>query len=194
MENLIVRKLLPTDNLQQISRLIYYTDDYVFPYLFNSDIEKAERVLTKMVLGDTLYHYQNITVGFLGQEIVGLIVAKEAPVRVNFSEMVRCFIDAGEPIDERFSKTYNEYYKLLENEPEGVYIANVCVDKNYRGKGVGSEMLRQYFESETKKLYNLETVKDNKAALKLYQKHGFEIVEEYLGFTEVPCYRMVRKR
>ena len=192
-DDLIIRKLELTDNLCQVAHLIYYTDDYVFPYLYKDDINRAEDVIINMIKGDTIYNYKNITAAILDGEIVGIVVSKETPISVNLGEMVRCFIDANEPIDEHFTKTFNEYYKLFENEPEGIYIANVCVDKRYRGRGIGKRMMIEFMKELDGEVLHLEAVKDNVSALKLYQSLGFEIVYEYPGFVDVPCYRMIRK-
>ncbi len=192
-DSIIVRKLKPTDDLAQVARLIYYTDDYVFPYLYDNDLKRAESVIVNMIRGDTVYNYRNITVAMINGSVAGIIIAKETPIRVDLGAMVRCFIDANEIVGERFTKTYNEYYKLFENEPDGIYIANVCVDTQYRGQGVGKKMMTAFLKEFPNKTYHLEAVKDNIAALKLYQAVGFEIVNEYLGFTDIPCYRMIRR-
>ncbi len=191
-KRLIVRALSLEDDLIQVARLIYDTDEYIFPYLYESDLQKAERVIVKMIQRDTIYNYRNITVATLDEKIVGLIVAKETPIFVDAGEMIRCFIDSNEIVGERFTKTFNEYYKLFEDEPEGVYIANVCVDKTCRGEGIGKKLLAAFLQKNPTKTYHLETVKENIAALKVYQACGFEITKEYLGFMDVPCYRMMR--
>lgn len=185
-----VRGLLPQDDLKQVARLIYNTDKYVFPYLFDGKISVAEEVIPHMINGDTIYNRKNIVVACTGGFIAAVIVMKESPVYVNAEEMIDAFIAANSIVDERFTKVYNEYYKLLENEPEGVYIANVCVDKSYRGYGLAYEALLKTLKED--KVYNLETVKANLPALHTYLKAGFIIDYEYPGFTGVPCYRMHR--
>lgn len=191
--NLTVRRLTLDDNLSEVARLIYYTDDYVFPYLYDNDVKRSESVIINMIKGNTIYNYKNITVAILDGDIVGIVVSKETPISVDLGEMVRCFIDANEPIGERFTKTFNEYYKLFENEPAGVYIANVCVNERYRGRGVGKAMMTEFMKELNGKVLHLEAVKDNVSALRLYESLGFEIEYEYPGFTDVPCYRMIRK-
>lgn len=192
MEQLVVRKLKLTDDLAQVARLIYDTDAFIFPYLYKNDVTGAVPTLIKMVERDTIYNYRNITVAVLGKEVVGIIIAKETPIVMNEEEMKGCIV-CNEEGGKRFKKTYDEYYKLFEDEPQGVYIANVCVDKRYRGRGIAKQMLAAFLKEEPQKTYHLETVKDNPSALKLYQGLGFEIVTEYLGFVDVPCYRMIRK-
>ena len=173
----LTRKLTLKDDLTQVGRLIYLTDPYIFPYLFDSDIEAAARVFAEMVKGDTIYNVENITAAFVGDTVAGI-------------EMMDAYMRAGEIVDEKFAKVFREYYALLENEPDGIYIANVSVDPKFRRRGVADALLTAVLRQG--ELYRLETVKANGAAYGLYEKHGFVVECEYPGFTDVPCLRMVR--
>ena len=188
VDELKVRKLALTDDLQRVAGCIYDTDPYIFPYLYDGNEELGKEVIINMVKGDTVYNYRNIWVAELDGEIAGIIVALRAPFKVDMAQMLKAFIDAGAVVDERFAKTYKEYYKLMENEPDGIYIANVCVDRSFRGRGIAKKMLEEFLSPD--ETYNLETVKANESAFRLYTGAGFEIECEYLGFTDVPCYRM----
>lgn len=187
-----IRKLNANDDLKQVADLIYYTDDYIFPYLFNGDVTAAEKVLRNMILGDTIYSMRDIYVAECGGKIAGIVILKTVPLRINAQNMIKCFLDAGQPVGERFAKVYNEYYKLLEDEQPDVYVANVCVDKTYRGMGIAKKLLDGVLRDDL--TYHLECVKANQAGLKLYEKAGFEIDCEYPGFTQVPCYRMTKSK
>lgn len=191
-DRIVIRKLNPKDNFDRVAQLIYYTDDYVFPYLYDNDIEKATAVIGKMIASDTIYNYKNVTVAVLDGQIIGIVVALQKPFSVNMGEMVSCFLTAGAVIDERFSKVFNEYYNLIDGKSDGVYIANVCVNRNYRNMGVAGRLLDYVLRNDCE--YELETVKANEAAYKLYTAHGFEVEYEYPGFTGIPCYKMNRKK
>lgn len=186
--NLVVRKMALTDDLRAVAGCIYDTDPYIFPYLYDGNEELGKDVVINMIKGDTLYNYRNVTVAELDGKIVGIIVALRAPFKVSMPEMVNAFINAGAVVDGRFSKVFNEYYKLMEDEPDGIYIANVCVAKEYRSRGIAKKMLQAFLSPD--ETYNLETVKANESAFRLYTGLGFELECEYLGFTDVPCYRM----
>ena len=166
---IIVRKLTLKDDLVRVGRLIYLTDPYIFPYLFDSDIDAAARVFAEMVKGD---------------------ISSATPLVVSSSEMMDAYMRAGEIVDEKFAKVFKEYYTLLENEPDGIYIANVSVDPKFRRRGVADALLDAVIKDG--ELYRLETVKANEGAYCLYVKHGFTTECEYPGFTDVPCLRMVR--
>ena len=190
MEKIEIRKLTLDDDLNQVGRLIYYTDDYVFPYVYDTPDDGA-KVHAEMVVRDTLYNYENITIGVINGEIAGIVVMKEAPLKISKDEMISAFDAAGVAHDERFERVFKEYWGLLEKEPAGYYIANVCVDQRYRHRGVARAMLNTILEKG--KVYNLESVVANENAFKLYQSLGFVVEYRYPGFTDIPCYRMQRK-
>jgi len=189
-EAIVFRELTGLDDRKKVARLIYDTDPYIFPYMFNRDISEAENVLSLMVGKDTIYNQKNIHIALLGDEIAGIIVSQKTPIHINYKAMLDSYVEAGAIVDERFSKVYNEYFKPLEKEPKGIYIANVCVDKFHRGLGVGKQMLSAFLKED--KIYYLESVIANKAAYALYTDMGFKVEYEYAGFTDVPCYRMKR--
>ncbi len=180
-----------TDNHNKVANLIYHTDKYIFPYLFNGNIKLAEQVLARMIKRDTIYNYRNIYVAECDGEVLGIIIFMPTPVCVDVQEMMAAFFDGGAMIDEKFKRVFEEYYRPLENEPPDIYIANICVDSRYRGMGIASKMLGSILRDD--KDYHLETVKANEPAVRLYRRMGFEIDCEYAGFTGVPCYRMTRK-
>lgn len=187
----VVRKLTLKDDLVKVGRLIYLTDPYIFPYLFDSDIDAAARVFAEMVKGDTIYNVENITAAFVGDTVAGILVSSATPLVVSSSEMMDAYMRAGEIVDEKFAKVFREYYALLENEPDGIYIANVSVDPKFRRRGVADALLSAVLRQG--ELYRLETVKANEGAYCLYVKHGFTTECEYPGFTDVPCLRMTRR-
>jgi ribosomal protein S18 acetylase RimI-like enzyme len=129
-------------------------------------------------------------VALSGNKVEGIIISCHTPVVINYREMIDSFVESGVLVGERFTRVYKEYYELLKDEPNGIYIANVCVAEQSRGKGIGKKMLSVFLKNY--EIYHLETVKANKAALSLYKSVGFKIDCEYAGFTDVPCYRMTR--
>lgn len=191
LETTQVRRLGLTDNHIKVANLIYNTDKYIFPYMFNGDIKLAEQVLAGMIKRNTIYNYRNIYVSECDGEILGIIIFMPTPICTDVQEMMASFFDVGAVVDERFKRVYEEYYKLLEDEPPDIYIANICVDSRYRGMGIATKMLKAILKDD--KTYHLETVKANESAFRLYSMMGFELDCEYPGFTDVPCYRMTKK-
>jgi hypothetical protein len=129
VDELKVRKLALTDDLQRVAGCIYDTDPYIFPYLYDGNEELGKEVIINMVKGDTVYNYRNIWVAELDGEIAGIIVALCAPFKVDMAQMLKAFIDAGAVVDERFAKTYNEYYKLYKFNDIGVSVLCIFFNK-----------------------------------------------------------------
>lgn len=77
----------------------------------------------------------------------------------------------------------------------------MAVKDNHQGKGVGSQLLAAAIELSDQwlnlKRLELEVYTDNQSAIKLYQKHGFQIEGESVDFAFrngkfVNVYRMAR--
>ena len=190
LDTLEIRPLTIKDDLNKVAELIYYSDNYIYPYLFEEDLAIAKNVLTKMIVDDTIYNYKNIMIALSDGQIIAMIVSKAVPILINSDAMLNSFVQAGVPVGARFAKVYKDYFKLLEDEPADIYVANVAVDKLYRNLGVGKAFLGSILKDNF--TYNLEVVKANSAAISLYKTLGFDIEYEYPGFTEIPCYRMKR--
>lgn len=60
---------------------------------------------------------------------------------------------------------------------DGLYIHTICVDEKFRGKGIGSDILKKIAE-ENSKMY-LYVNMNNDGAVRFYKRNGFE--EKHLG-------------
>ena len=58
-----------------------------------------------------------------------------------------------------------------------VWIEEIYVKEEYRGRGIGSEFLEVVKESIPARRYRLETEPENERAAALYRRHGFEHFE-----------------
>ena len=58
-----------------------------------------------------------------------------------------------------------------------VWIEEIYVKKEYRGKGIGSEFLEFVKNNIPARRYRLETEPENERAAALYRRHGFEHFE-----------------
>ena len=85
-------------------------------------------------------------------------------------------------------ETIGLFTNYVDNENKS-FIELFYIDKKYRGKGIGTEILKEQLEEDKINLRDtiLRVFKDNPARF-LYQKVGFEIYEE----TETH-YKMIRK-
>ena len=44
-----LRRAKSTDNFEEIAKLIYQTDPYIYPFWFNNSVEEAKKVLPKYI-------------------------------------------------------------------------------------------------------------------------------------------------
>jgi ribosomal-protein-alanine N-acetyltransferase len=83
------------------------------------------------------------------------------------------------------------YVKKEKNKPIGYLLVlprkkyfrlySLCVDPDFRGRGVAEELLNHLFKRH-KGIYQLEVKQSNIAAIKLYKKMNFKIVKELKDF------------
>ena len=180
------------DDLSAIAELIYYSDNYIYPRLFDG-VEQGKLVLAQMIASDTIYNYKNLLVAKWRGGIVGLIAYARQPVEFSHEVYRSCFENANVAFDDRAQYIWENYYALMKEEGKsGIYVANVCVSSACRGKGVATKMFGKLFEQDTN--CYLECIQANVSAVKLYQKLGFEILNEYPGVFGVPCFKMEKFR
>ena len=66
---------------------------------------------------------------------------------------------------------------------ECIWIEDIYIEPEYRGRGVGTKFIRYVKELYPDKIFRLESEKDNDAALNLYKRLGFK----ELPYLELVC-------
>ncbi len=66
---------------------------------------------------------------------------------------------------------------------ECIWIEDIFIEENYRGRGVGTKFIRYVKEIYPEKILRLETEHDNATALKIYKRLGFK----ELPYLELVC-------
>lgn len=181
-----IRKATPEDNLKEIASLIYKTDQYIYPYWFES-LEKCQSELSPLMLEDNFFFNINnfyIAIDKSNNKIVGAtcIVDKNTNLNYNYTNL--------KSVNNRYKFTIENYINSLIEEvkdAEFAYISNVCVDENYRGQRIGNRMMSYVIEEYRKKYFKeivLDVLAKNPGAIKLYQNLGFEQTSEiFQGFN-----------
>ena len=188
-KEITVRPMMDGDDRDQITKLIYLSDSYIYPFWFDS-LEDAQKVLGEMISLPTLYHRDNIRVAVTESgEIAGAIVAKPFPIEEDEAHLYEAFERAGIPSDERTHRIYLDYYDKMKGNQQGLYLANLAVDPRFQKQGIATTLLADLLKQHP--LCHLECVKANIGAWRIYQRLGFTIMEEYPGVLDVPCYRMI---
>ena len=190
-DEVTVRPMADGDSIEQVARLIYKSDAYIYPNWFKS-IDDGVRVISKMIDLPTLYNRTNITVAVTQSgRVVGALVSCCSPVLEDKAHIYEAFRCAGVEVSENTEEIFESYYEKMALDTDGYYLANLAVDEDFRGKGIGATLLAKVIEE--KDYCHLECVKENISAWRIYQRLGFSIVEEYPGVFDVPCYKMVRR-
>ena len=190
-KDVVIRPYKEGDNLDQIAKLIYLTDPYIYPNWFDT-IEDGISVLKEMINLPTLYNKDNLTVAVseIG-DIAGLVVSKQTPFVEDKEQLFKAFNLAGVGCDARTDFVFSSYYEKMGSDDDGYYIANVAVDPNYQKRGIAGAMVEYITQNHSH--CSLECVVANAGSLRIYQRLGFKIDYKYPGVHGIPCYKMTYK-
>lgn len=181
------RKANSNDNLLEIAELLYNTDPYIYPYWFGS-LDNCLNVLPSLLLDEKFFFNINnlyVLIEKSSNKIVGVIciVDKNVDLDYDYSKLLQ--------VNDRYKFTIENYIFSLIKEVKNsnfAYISNVCIDKDYRGKHLGNMMLNWLVDIYKRSIFKelaLDVIKDNGAAVKLYENIGFEQSSEvFKGFND----------
>jgi len=174
----MIRGAKKEDANKIIDLLMVIFRDMELPFLQTYGEEKTREILlVAMDEQDYRYNYHRGIVCELGGEIAGVAFgypSNEEPL-----------------IDEAFTSILPEHsinqedtlFKESETLPEEWYLDSISVDKGYQGKGVGTELLKalpHFAKVAHQKKIGLNVDYSNPKAKKLYEKIGYEEVEDIL--------------
>lgn len=178
------------EDMTVIGRLIYLTDPYVYPALFDNDINLSIKCAKALLSKDTLFNYKNIKLGKINGETAGFMVILNEFPKNNYEEMKSVIVDSLGQVTPKFEHVMEGYFNTLDYEWEGTQIMSLAVLPEFRKMRVGTKMLNSLSSKNT---YSLACVKDNQIARAMYQKCGFLFKFEYPGYTDIMCVELVRR-
>ena len=175
--------------MREIAGLIYDTDRYIYQGMFGSR-QNAIKVIPTLLSGneDRMFRLSNLYAAVMGEEIVGLILWVKGKLQWNPVVLCEVLRNLGIEFPEYLDEVYSQYLSRYDSTDnyEKISLLNVCVDKKKRNAGIGRRLLMSFLEKHPKEDMELCVLKDNEAAVKLYQDCGFLVVEEYPGFSTNP--------
>lgn len=196
--NFQCRKVLPSDDVSAIARYLHLTDPYIYPKVCKNPIDKnwVEFVGNCMKTENNIFNIQHLSVTLDNNAIVGVICVIPCGIKL-------CITDGIDNMPEDFinnlNPVINGYFAPLIDESfsyTGYNITNICVNSDYRNKGLGRLLMAHCIDTYGSETIHLDVIASNKTAINLYQKFGFTISNEYYGYsgddTELLCYHMIR--
>lgn len=161
------------EDCPKLAEFVYIASDGVVEFLFHDLIEGASPVqmVAHNLAKDTGYYtYINTIIAQDGPNVVGASLSY--PSRYHgISDEMRNFFPADRPV---------HLEAVLSGQVEGsLYVDTLCVDENYRGNGIGAELIALTKEKADGEGFNglsLIVLADNVNAHRLYYRCGFEVV------------------
>lgn len=167
-------------DMDQISEMIYETDQNLFNTFLDENPVKAVIKLKKLILsGKNSYGHDHI---YIAEDengaIQGILVAFRGD-EIGFVQEAKIF---------RATMTFKDFLKLTFIKPvydrltassiqgDDFYIGNLVVSANLRGKGIGSKIIEHSFDLAREKGCKrvlLDVIFENTGAKKLYERIGF---------------------
>lgn len=201
-EEIIFRRARIDDNIEEIAELLYHTDPYIYPFWFNHDLQEAKKFLVERIKEEGfIFNYNNIYIAYdkTTNHIVGILCGLDNSVNLKYD------YSTIENINNNYHFTINHYIKEIINEvvdSNHLYISNICVDKNYRGKHIGTRLLGYFIrqmENAGFETFALDCLLHNLRAKNLYHNFGFREIKEIVGFdgtenSKVEVVSMLRKK
>lgn len=117
-------------------------------------------------------YYEHVWVYEVNEEVAGCIIAYSGAHELDYEQQWKAL-----NLDEAFQK-FNTPLPLKEAEDDEMYIETVATFAEYRGQGVGTQLLKSLLESDAQTKWSLNCDKANTGALKLYKKLGFKVTDE----------------
>lgn len=182
-------------DLEMVSELIYETDKNLFDTFLDKKQNVAVKKLRKLIVsGGNSYGYEHVYI-FEGHngKIKGILVAFQGD-EVKFLDEARVFWDTMKFFDFlKLTLIKPVYDRITASYIEGndLYIGNLVVVPEYRGKGIGTEIIEYTFQLAREKNCKrvlLDVIFENDRAKNLYERMGFRVCCEknfkWLGNSE----------
>lgn len=167
-------------NLDEVARLIYQTDRYIYPFWRTKIDDFVELVAPHMDEEGFIFNRRNIYVAreTSSNQPLGILVALDSETNLDFNYAV---------FDDESSKfVINNYLmeviKTRQTIPKSsILITNFCVAPNMRGYGIGSNLFYEYIwrmRARGINAFQLDCLQDDELTVQMYKKMGFVITDD----------------
>ncbi len=168
-------------DLNKVSELIYETDAETLDFLFKNKGNAVERIRKLVEAGDNSRGFEKIHIVTKDDnQVLGVLVASrgdEDSIKDDFITYFRTsnLFDASKFV---LWDIFDFFTSSADLDEYDYYLADIAVDEECRGKGIGTFILEKSLvlarEKACKRVV-LDVYLENKQALKLYERFGFKI-------------------
>jgi ribosomal protein S18 acetylase RimI-like enzyme len=159
----------------RIAQLDNIASDGAIELLFHDLIPNMtpEQIVASNLASDSSpYSYQNVIIAEHDNEIIGMSLSFPGKYHRITKQMTDFFPE------DRVS-----HFRYFFSAPvhDSYYLDALCVDEKFRGRGIGSRLIELTKEKAVKEGFEtlaLLTFRDNAAARQVYEKNGFETVDQ----------------
>ena len=186
---IIIRRAVETDDIKQIAKLIYSSDQNIYGAMFG-DVICASQILQELISTDTInISIKNLIVAEYEKSVVGMLCFIEDDYMNDRDAYKQTFSKLGIELPKYFDGVFDTYWKKIikEDFTNSYYISNVAVDEGYQNLGIGKMLLNYFKETHKDKPIGLDVVKDNAQAINAYLKSNFKIIDKGHTNTDLPA-------
>lgn len=144
-----------------------------------------------------IFSYQHILVAKTAdQHVVGALLYMKKHVTYDVEVFNKMWRDLNLEPSRAHDATIEGYIKEIIKFDSDYYLLNLAVLQNYQGHGIAKALLIAFDKIVNEGSIKLEVISDNMNAVRLYQKHGYTITDEYKTFClfddKVRSYHMLK--
>ena len=185
-DQILFRRATSDDNLLAMARLLYESDDFVYPYWKEDESGFAKFLEPWMNVDGFIFNFHNFYIAHQRSYRYPLAIMVTIDNRMHYDfdyDIIRRIDNENAFIVDHYLQNIADDCEIL---PDDVArMVALCVNPTLRGRGIGSGLF-EYGIANLKRrgIKNLyfDCPADNHVARCMYEKHGFEVVDHSLGF------------
>ena len=185
------------DDLRDIAEILYGTDPYSYPSAFGDANTARKRFPMIMRIDGSAFNFSNINAAVDAKgRIIGAICYYDGTVNrdIDYSTVFNSNSETLQHVCKHYFNHLAEYV----DSPDTVYIVAISVSEAYRGKKIGTMLLKSVLLEHSKEKIKLDVLCDNEKAINLYDKYGFQKIGRNKGYAYISekrpdCFTMVRQ-
>lgn len=196
--NIVIREASLDDDLLELSKIQYLSDPYVYPPWFLYDEDIAFKCLEYLSRNSEIFNYKNTLIALDdNNKIVGTLLYLINNTNYHFNVFNKMWKDLKIKPSTAHQLTVEGYLQQIIDFHSDFYLLNLAVAKNARNQGIGTKLMLAFEEKISQGTITLEVVGENSSAISLYEKLGYEKIEEYKTFClfnqDLKSYHMYKK-